>query len=181
VTATHLAHLREPAARGDRPTFVRSALLLAVVLLAGACSGDDSSDIADVPDGGEDIPGEAPAADGGGGATATWRIDENDPPDEAATSFTALVTRLGCSGGETGLVLEPVVDVDDERIKVTFAVESLPPGDYECPGNDAVPHVVVLDEPVGDRELVDGACLSGEAATTAFCVDEDPVRWPPQP
>jgi hypothetical protein len=145
----------------------KTSLLVLVLLLAGAC-GDDSGA------GGDDEPAEV-------GDTAVWRVDDADPPDEAATSFTALVTRLGCSNGETGRVLEPAVDVDGERIKVTFAVEPLPPGSYDCPGNDEVPYVVELAEPVGSREIVDGACLAGEAATTSFCTEQDPTRWRPEP
>jgi hypothetical protein len=156
------------------------AVPVLVVLLSGAC-GDDGAGDEGAGDPG-DVSGEtteAPRA--ASGATAVWRVDDASPPDEAATSFTALVTRLGCNGGETGTVLEPVVDVDGERIEVTFTVEPLPPGDHTCPGNDEVPVVVELAEPVGGRELVDGACLSGEAATTSFCTEQNPVRWPPQP
>ncbi|MCO8129353.1 META domain-containing protein [Acidimicrobiia bacterium EGI L10123] len=122
-------------------------------------------------------PTDAPA--GAEGDTAVWNVDAADPPTPSATSVTALVTRLGCSGGETGEVLAPVVSADAERVVVTFSVESLPPeGEYECPGNPAVPYVVELDEPLGDRELVDGACLEGEAASTSHC-SEGAVRWSP--
>ena len=111
--------------------------------------------------------------------TAVWDVDANEPPTPSSTSITALVTRLGCSGGETGKVLDPVVSADGEQVVVTFSVESLPPdGEYECPANDAVPYVVELDEPLGDREIVDGACLQGEAASTSHCA-EGAIRWPP--
>lgn len=43
-------------------------------------------------------------------------------------------------------------------------------------GCDSVPVRVDLEEAVGDRELVDGACLGGEAASTSVCGTA--VRWP---
>lgn len=121
-------------------------------------------------------PTDAPA--GADGDTAVWDVDAADPPTPSATSITAMVSRLGCSGGETGEVLAPVVSADAERVVLTFSVEPLPDDvDYTCPGNPAVPYVVELDEPLGDRELVDGACLSGDAASTSHCSD-GAVRWP---
>ena len=51
---------------------MRKVLLVSIVLLVGAC-GDDGG--ADAP------PAEV-------GDTAVWRVDEADPPNEAATSFT---------------------------------------------------------------------------------------------
>jgi hypothetical protein len=111
------------------------------------------------------------------GDAAVWDVDAAGPPAPSATAMTALVTRLGCSGGETGKVLEPVVVADAEQVVVTFSVEPLPNDAYPCPGNDSVPYVVELGEPLGNRELVDGACLSGEAASTSFCAD-GAVRWP---
>jgi hypothetical protein len=113
-----------------------------------------------------------------GGATAVWNIDSDDPPDPASESFTARVTRLECSGGETGHVLEPAVTADSGQIVVTFTVEPLPVGYYTCPGNDEVPQVVELGEAIGQRKLVDGACLSGEAVSTSLCAD-GAVRWRP--
>lgn len=112
------------------------------------------------------------------GDSAVWDVDPARLPAPSATSVTALVTRLGCSGGETGKVLAPLVSADAEEVVVTFSVEPLPGDEYPCPGNRAVPYVVELDERLGDRELVDGACLSGEAASTSFC-SEGAVRWPP--
>lgn len=112
------------------------------------------------------------------GSTAVWTIDDTVPPSPDSDSFTALVTRLGCSGDQTGEVLEPQVTTEDDRIVVTFAVAPLPEGAYPCPGNDLVPYTVQLDDPIGSRELVDGACLSGEAASTSFC-EAGAVRWRP--
>lgn len=82
-------------------------------------------------------------------------------------SFTARVTRLGCSGGNTGEVLEPTLTVGEDENVVTFTVEPLPPGIYPCPGNPVVAHPIDVGEPIGGRDLVDGACLTGQAASTS--------------
>lgn len=112
------------------------------------------------------------------GSTAVWTTDDTAPPSRDSESFTALVTRLECSSGQTGEVLEPHVTADGDRIVVTFTVAPLPEGGYECPSNDQVPYTVQLEEPIGERTLVDGACLSGPALTTSFCT-EGPTRWAP--
>jgi len=71
------------------------------------------------------------------------------------------------------------VRLGDTEIVVTFTVEAIAPGGHTCPGNDEVPFIVDLGEAVGDRELVDGACLSGgEAASTSFCA-QGGTRWTP--
>lgn len=108
------------------------------------------------------------------GDTATWELI-SDVGAESRTLEIG-VTRLGCAGGVTGEVLEPRVIYEDTRIVVEVDVAALGDGAYSCPGNDVVPIVVELTEPVRDRTLVDGACLDGEAGTTSFCVTE--VRWP---
>lgn len=73
-------------------------------------------------------------------------------------------------------MLDPHVTVDEDRIVVTFTVAPIGDGPHDCPGNDAVPFEVDLAAPIGERELVDGACLEGEAATTTPCADGE-VRW----
>jgi hypothetical protein len=133
-------------------------LLAALLLVAGCACGSDGKRA---------------------GATAVWGIDMARPPTKGSKSFTALVIRMGCSNGKTGKVFDPTVSAEEDQIVVTFTVKPLPPDGYKCPGNDQVPHLVKLDEPVGDRKLVDGACLAGEAASTSYCVD-GPVRWPPK-
>ena len=51
--------------------------------------------------------------------------------------------------------------------------------EQECPGNDEVPYEVRLDEPIGQRQLLDGSCRSGgEAASTSFCA-AGAARWVP--
>lgn len=111
------------------------------------------------------------------GDTATWEVDPERRPTRDAQRVEVLVTRLGCASGKTGEVLPPDVREEDDQVVVTFAVERLARRDQTCPGNAPVPGGVDLDRPLGDRELLDGACLSGEAATTAACV-EGPQRWP---
>lgn len=112
------------------------------------------------------------------GETAVWSIDSDRQPSRVSDSFTAMVSRLGCSGGETGEVTGPTITAEEARIVVEFTVEPLTGDFYSCQGNDEVPYLVELNEPIGDRQLVDGACLSGEAASTSFCAD-GAVRWRP--
>lgn len=158
------------------------SLLTVLVLTAGACAADDTGAVSSqgtsttAPSDGA-TTSSTQLADSEDGATAVWSTDADDPPTPTSQSFTAMVSRLGCSGGKTGKVLPPSVSVEKTRIVVTFAVEPLPDGFYHCPGNDSVPHVVELDEPIGDRDLVDGACLSREAETTSFCSEGGATRW----
>lgn len=148
-------------------TVIRVVVVLAV-LTAAACRDDEVG------------VGTDQGPSGVTGATATWTVADDDLPTADATSFTAMVERLGCSSGETGEVLEPSVVADTRQITVTMSVEPLPSGYYRCPGNDAVPYVVELDERIGERQLVDGACRSGDAVSSAKCSD-GAVRWSPQP
>ncbi len=63
---------------------------------------------------------------------------------------------------------------------ITFTVEEAEPGFHTCPGSDRVRYVIDLQEPIGDRVLVDGTCRTdADAQTGAFCEDTE-VRWSAQ-
>ncbi|MEX2292137.1 MAG: hypothetical protein WD794_17645 [Mycobacteriales bacterium] len=75
---------------------------VAVVALAGAAVA--------LPGGPEDrVTAVYPAAPAEEREPAVWEIDAADPPQAAAAGFSVLVTRLGCSSGETGEVLRPEI------------------------------------------------------------------------
>lgn len=162
---------------------VRRLVVLLCAATLGACGEDESSivpsdEVATTASQQQQAPSstlQEPYRDSG---VAVWSVDPNDPPIRQSESFTAMVTRLGCNGGQTGEVLTPTIAVEAERIVVTFAVAPLPEGMYTCPGNDQVRVLVELEEPIGSRELLDGACLSGEAVSTSFC-ETGAVRWEP--
>lgn len=89
---------------------------------------------------------------------ATWAFapDERIGPD--TTQFTAMVTERGCASGRSsdGRIVGPQVDyVDDTSVVVTFRVRPLE-GAQECPGNPPLEVIVRLEEPLGDRALLDG-------------------------
>lgn len=107
--------------------------------------------------------------------TGIWELTAD--PSPSSTSIDVGVSRLECASGVTGEVLAPRVTVEDERIVITTPVADNGSDEGECPGNDIVPLTVDLGEAIGDRLLVDGACLSTEAADTTFCENE--VRWRP--
>ncbi len=124
-----------------------------------------------------------PQSDAPTGDTATWNVGPPVGPAQQitsrSTSFTAYVSRLSCSGGQTGTVLEPTIDRGEANITVTFTVAALPPGAYTCQGNRPAPFAVDLGQPIGNRRLIDGACHAGaQAATTSWCAD-GAVRWQP--
>lgn len=166
----------------------RGAYVVGLVLLVAACSPSrnaepPTSSSRPTPTSSSAPTSTVPRPGAARGDTAVWYVT---PPGGSApeltsrsTSFTAYVTRLGCSGGGTGPVLEPTVDISETAFTVTFSVKTLPPGGYTCPGNTAVPFTVNLGRPLGNRQLIDGACRSGgQASTTAWCVNGS-VRWRP--
>ncbi|MCC6498400.1 MAG: hypothetical protein IT193_19300 [Propionibacteriaceae bacterium] len=112
------------------------------------------------------------------GDTATWTLAEPDRVNPASTSFTMDVTRLGCAGGKTGTVLEPTFSISDTQIIIRANVKPAATGGARCPGNNSVPVTLTLDEPIGNRDLLDASCLEGDAVSTLPCAGGS-VRWTP--
>ncbi len=73
-------------------------------------------------------------------------------------------------------MLAPLVVEEEARVVVTYTVEPLRPGAYNCLGNEPTAHTFTLQHPLGDRTLLDGICLAGKDASVAFC--ERSQRWP---
>jgi hypothetical protein len=113
------------------------------------------------------------------GDTAIWELEPSERIDSSADSFTAVVSRLGCSGGITGEVFAPTIQLGKSEIVVTFLVAPLDKNVfYNCPGNIGVPHEVELREQIGNRRLIDGSCLTEPALSTRFCL-RGGARWIP--
>lgn len=90
---------------------------------------------------------------------ATWTLDpELLPPGPEATQFRALVTETECASGRPsgGRVLPPAIFYGTDEVTVVFAVRPQPGDAFNCQGNPATPVLVVLDEPLGERRLLDG-------------------------
>jgi hypothetical protein len=78
-------------------------------------------------------------------------------PDPTATAIPIEVYAQGCASGEpaTGRVAEPEIAYDDDAVVVTMRI--IPPmGDQSCPSHPPTPFTLELDEPLGDRLLLDG-------------------------
>ena len=111
------------------------------------------------------------------GDVATWSLAPDELLDPKTTSLVVEVTRLGCASGITGTVLDPQIQYDETQVLLRTDVEKIGPGTHDWQGNDAVPVEIHLDQPLGVRELVDAACLQGEAMGTAACTEA--VHWAP--
>ena len=109
-------------------------------------------------------------------ALGLWELADPSSVTSESTTLELGVTRLECSNGVTGEVLDPHVIYEHDRILIRTDVAPLGLDAANCQGNDVVPIVVELAEPVGDRDLVDAACSDDRAASTVFCED-DGVRW----
>jgi hypothetical protein len=149
-------------------TMRQTAMGIGIMLLAcSACTGSEANGRQSAP------PTDAPSGD-----TAVWNADATRAPIATASSFTALVERLGCANGETGKVLPPAVTEGDDEVVVTFTVEPIGSGPALCPGNKPVPYTVTLSKALGKRRIVDGSCLAGAAAATTTHCTGGGQRWP---
>lgn len=156
-----------------------AALVVASLGVLVACGDDRDGRNASSTDGSSTVTGASASptddptfAPGDGAAvegTAIWSVEPHTELTAESRSFTALVMRLGCHGGKSAPVDGPVVMIDDAEVVVTFTADPAL-GAQTCPGNDLVPVSVDLGEPIGDRRLLDGACLPGSPAlATAYC------------
>lgn len=102
-------------------------------------------------------------------APAWWELAPSPTLDSNATTLSVLVSRRGCNDGVTGTVNDPEMTFTDTDIVITFTVSPGEPSSATCPGNDQVDHEISLPEPVGGRQLRDGACASEDARGTIFC------------
>lgn len=135
------------------------AIVGASILLVSACQ-----------DTGDREPPASNASEGG--TTATWQLlSEN--LDAESTALKIGVMRVECAGGETGTVLPPTITYSDEQIVIEALVATLPDGAYTCQSNDVVPLEITLEQPIGDRELIDGICQPAGGNCT-----DGGVRWP---
>ena len=159
----------------------RIGAVLTLLLVAGCGEATGPTDrpgsgADDIMQGTTHAPPPSPKEQPVAGEAAVWNIDLERPPSAHDQSFAALVERLGCNNGETGQVLGPKVVEEPHQVVITFEVAPQS-GEASCPGNRPVEHEVVLTAAVGDRALVDGACLSGPSVTTSHCLDGG-ERWP---
>lgn len=112
-------------------------------------------------------------------ADASWKVAPEQEVGPTSKQLEVLVTRVGCNSGVTGEVEEPEVEVKSDRVIVTFVVTPGEPGSADCQGNPEVPFLLTLPEPLGNRALADGQCLTNdEVAGTAFCADSG-LRYEP--
>jgi hypothetical protein len=106
---------------------------------------------------------------GGGLGPADWWLDPAAPrPGRDATEFDVLVLERACASGESsdGRIAPPFVFYEADAVVLTFGVVLKPDGG-RCPGHPPGSYHVTLDEPIGDRWLLDGGVFPPRDATTA--------------
>ena len=96
---------------------------------------------------------------------ARWALLPDAQIGPETAEFTALVTEVACASGQSseGRIVGPDISYTGESVTITFAVRGI--GEANCPSNPPTPVVVTLEEPLGDRVLLDGGT--------------DPAREPP--
>lgn len=94
-------------------------------------------------------------ADGAGDSQAKLRLADTPSPDD--TELTLLVNERRCASGQSA---EGRIDLDElhlteEQVRVRVSVRPPPGSGQTCPANPWTPFTVDLDEPLGDRAIVD--------------------------
>jgi hypothetical protein len=94
-----------------------------------------------------------------GVSRAEWRLDPAFPPPAADDrQIHVLINELACASGQSpqGRVLPPIVASGPTAVTIAILVTNRP-GGQDCLGNPDFPVVVDLPEPLGGRQLLDGA------------------------
>jgi hypothetical protein len=99
-----------------------------------------------------------PIAGEGDAQPARWEPAADADLSAESTSIDVLVNEVGCASGEPadGRIATPEISYSDDAVVVTMRVVP-PPGPQTCPSNPDTEYTLELDEPLGERELLDGA------------------------
>ncbi|SDU40052.1 hypothetical protein [Jiangella alkaliphila] len=94
-----------------------------------------------------------------------WTLRTAPEPD--TTSVDINVNSDECSSGQSPAdrLTEPIVEYHADTVVITTRLEPQPPGGNTCPGSPSAPLTVQLDEPLGDRQLLDGQWYPPRPAT----------------
>ena len=89
---------------------------------------------------------------------ATWEPAPGQVLDAGTTSFDALVVERECASGQSSQdrVQPPEIRYEDEAVVIAFFVEPPAGNAQTCPGNPPSTVTVTLEQPLGDRTLLDG-------------------------
>lgn len=112
-----------------------------------------------------------PKADVGPGlGLASYRVAPGVALAPDQTEVEVLVTEQACnSGGDArGRIVEPAIIAAADSVTVVFAVRPRD-GGHDCQSNPETPFLLTLDEPLGDRSLLDGSEVPARDAT--ICAD----------
>lgn len=107
---------------------------------------------------------------------ATWELSSPTAVGADDDSLKIGVSRWGCANGDTGEISDVEIDHGEDQITLRASVEPMYGSAYDCRGNNVVEIDVDLGEPIGDRELVDGACEHPRTEAARSC--DNAVRWP---
>lgn len=90
-----------------------------------------------------------------------WWLDPAFPaPQPDDVTVRAIVRERACASGRSpvGRVLDPIVVYGREEIQVTIPIRRRP-GPNDCAGDVNIAYLIELDEPIGDRALLDAGVL----------------------
>lgn len=87
---------------------------------------------------------------------ASW--SPRTPPDPSATSIAIDVSSDDCASGRSPAdrLTEPIVEYHADTVVITARLRPQPLASYTCQSSPPAPMTVRLDEPLGDRQLLDG-------------------------
>jgi hypothetical protein len=156
-----LTHQTSPAGRARRNATALVALAAGCGLLLSAC--------ATPRDGQDDVPGATapqtqtptPTPEFGSGDElhdATFSLDPENPPSAEDTVLHLLVMEQACHGGEDaeGRVEVVTMNQTDTSIELDIGVRPDTSSDaWTCQTNPATPFTVELDQPLGERDILD--------------------------
>ncbi len=98
---------------------------------------------------------------------ATDQDATTDPGETTDSTLEVLVSEVECTSARDPepFLAEPVVLEAAESVTVFWTSEAMT-GDATCPGNPWVPRTIQLEDPLGDRELLDGSTYPPQIVRT---------------
>jgi len=90
--------------------------------------------------------------------SSVWRVDGEAPPTSRSSTFPIEVMEHECASGRpaNGRIADLIVEYGEDAITITVPVHPVDASVVTCPGNPWTPYVLELDEPIGNRLLLDG-------------------------